>query len=71
MQFLRFLPILAISLIFGQFSISNAFAYVDPGSGSAIIYVIISALVGVGMTLKVYWSRIRHKLTSRDYTEEL
>jgi len=53
-------------MFFGHFSISNAFAYVDPGSGSAIIYVIISALVGVGMTLKVYWSRIRHKLTSRD-----
>tara|TARA_Y100000817_G_C16784398_1_gene512074 strand:- start:6 stop:206 length:201 start_codon:yes stop_codon:yes gene_type:complete len=58
--------ILAVLMFFGHFSISNAFAYVDPGSGSAIIYVIISALVGVGMTLKVYWSRIRHKLTSRD-----
>ncbi len=58
--------VLAVLMLFGHFSISNAFAYVDPGSGSAIIYVIISTLVGVGMTLKVYWSRIRHKLTSRE-----
>ncbi len=53
-------------MLFGHFSISNAFAYVDPGSGSAIIYVIISTLVGVGMTLKVYWSRIRHKLSFKN-----
>tara|TARA_Y100000590_G_C15558486_1_gene953786 strand:- start:31 stop:231 length:201 start_codon:yes stop_codon:yes gene_type:complete len=62
----RHFIVLAVLMLFGHFSISNAFAYVDPGSGSAIIYVIISTLVGVGMTLKVYWSRIRHKLSFKN-----
>ena len=43
----------------------NAYAYIDPGSGSAIIYAIISVLVATGMTFKVYWNRIKDKLTSR------
>ena len=43
----------------------NAYAYIDPGSGSAIIYAIISVLVATGMGFKVYWNRIKDKLTSR------
>ncbi len=66
MRIQRHFIVLAVLMLFGHFSISNAFAYVDPGSGSAIIYVIISTLVGVGMTLKVYWSRIRHKLSFKN-----
>ena len=42
----------------------NAYAYIDPGSGSAI-YAIISVLVATGMGFKVYWNRIKDKLTSR------
>ena len=61
MQFLRFLPIIAISLIFGQFSISNAFAYIDPGSGSMIVQMLIGTLVGAGIALKIYWQKIRMK----------
>ena len=43
----------------------QAYAYIDPGSGSALIYVLISTLVGIGMTCKIYWNRIKEKLTSR------
>ena len=61
MQFLRFLPILAISLIFGQFSIPNASAYIDPGSGSMIVQMLIGTLVGVGIAVKIYWQKIKMK----------
>ena len=59
-----------LPLIFGisllhVFTISDAYAYIDPGSGSAIIYAIISVLVATGMGFKVYWNRIKDKLTSR------
>ena len=37
--------------------------YLDPGSGSVIIQAIVGALVGVGITVKVYWYKIREKLT--------
>tara|TARA_B100001996_G_C18348268_1_gene472926 strand:- start:286 stop:489 length:204 start_codon:yes stop_codon:yes gene_type:complete len=60
------IPFFGLGLIFHYVFLPNAYAYIDPGSGSAIIYVIISAIVGVGMTMKVYWARIKHKLLTRD-----
>jgi len=57
----------AIFLILGLLATgslsSNAYAYIDPGSGSAIITMIIGALVGVGMTAKLYWVRIKEKFS--------
>ena len=34
-------------------------AYIDPGSGSAIMSAIIGALVAIGLTLKTYWYKIK------------
>lgn len=42
---------------------SNAYAYIDPGSGSVIITMIIGALVGVGMTAKLYWVKLKEKFS--------
>lgn len=42
----------------------EAFAYIDPGSGSLVIQLIVGALVGVGITVKVYWLRIKMKFSS-------
>lgn len=42
----------------------DAFAYIDPGSGSLVIQMIVGALVGVGITVKVYWLRIKMKFSS-------
>ena len=60
-MYLKFWPLLAISLILGQFSISNAFAYIDPGSGSMIVQMLIGTLVGVGIAVKIYWQKIKMK----------
>tara|TARA_B100000678_G_C17919587_1_gene386767 strand:+ start:150 stop:350 length:201 start_codon:yes stop_codon:yes gene_type:complete len=56
-----FLPITVISLIFGHLSISNAYAYLDPGTGSVVLQAIVGILVGAGITLKIYWQRIKMK----------
>lgn len=50
-----------LSLFFGV-SFSDAYAYLDPGSGSAFIQAIIGALVGAGFALKIYWAKIKEKL---------
>lgn len=42
--------------------ISDAYAYLDPGSGSIIIQAIIGAFVGIGITLKIYWYKLKEKL---------
>jgi len=44
------------------FFVSDAYAYIDPGSGSMFIQVIIGILVGVGITIKIYWYKLKEKL---------
>lgn len=46
-----------------------AHAYVDPGSGSLVIQGLIAAVVGVGLTLRLYWRRIRRLFTGRSTDE--
>ena len=46
----------------GGFYLQDAYAYIDPGSGSMVIQVIIGALVGVGVTLKIYWYKFKEKI---------
>lgn len=53
-----------IGLLVNSFFISDAFAYLDPGTGSMFIQVIIGAIVGVGITLKIYWYKIKDKFIS-------
>ena len=37
--------------------------YIDPGSASAFMAVIIGAIAGVGMTVKMYWFKIKSKIS--------
>ena len=50
-----FLKILFFSLLL----IENSYAYIDPGSGSALISVIIGFFVALGITLKTYWYKLK------------
>jgi hypothetical protein len=49
-------------IIIGGFYLQDAYAYIDPGSGSIVIQMIIGALVGVGITLKLYWYKFKEKV---------
>jgi hypothetical protein len=33
-------------------------AYIDPGSGSVMLQVLVGGLLALGVTLKVYWHRV-------------
>jgi hypothetical protein len=52
----RSLALLALGLFFFP---SSAYCYIDLGSGSYIIQLIIAGFVGLTFTLKVYWKKIR------------
>ena len=39
--------------------------YIDPGSASAVFAIIIGAIAGAGMTLKMYWFKIKEKISKR------
>ena len=49
--------------LFDSSILINVFGYIDPGSLSAFMAVIIAALAGVGMTLKLYWHKIKFKFS--------
>lgn len=40
-------------------STQRAHAYIDPGTGSLIIQIIIGGLLGAMFALKIYWKRLK------------
>lgn len=37
-----------------------AFAYLDPGTGSFIIHVIVGGIIGVSYAMRVFWRNIKN-----------
>ena len=44
--------------------------YLDPGSGSLILQIILAVLLGVGVTVKIYWGKIRSLFRPRQNEDE-
>ena len=62
----RFLIFVGVfGFVFNELFVSDAFAYLDPGTGTAIIQSIIGVLVAVGIALKVYWAKIKYSILER------
>ena len=38
---------------------SGAYAYIDPGTGSYILQILIAGALGMAYTVKIYWRRIK------------
>ncbi|NBD95835.1 MAG: hypothetical protein GVY11_05085 [Gammaproteobacteria bacterium] len=49
--------------------VPEAHAYLDPGSGSAILQGILGALAAIALTLKLYWHRLLRFFGLRKPTE--
>ena len=56
---------LDFNLLLNGFSLIKIPGYIDPGSATAIIAMIIGAIAGIGMTLKMYWFKIKHKFSKQ------
>ncbi len=65
-KFARLLVLVSILLlIFTQ----DSFAYVDPGTGSCILQLVIASLLGAAFTVKAFWKNIKayfSKLLSKE-----
>ena len=62
----RFFIIMGMFLfVFNELFVSDAFAYLDPSTGTIILQSLIGALVGAGIVLKVYWLKIKYVLFER------
>jgi hypothetical protein len=54
--------ILGISVLFaGLYFLSalDAFAYIDPGSGSYVLQILIASVLGILTLIKIYWSKLK------------
>lgn len=52
------MKLLIFSALVLMLVLNPAHAYLDPGSGSAILQGIIGALAAIAITLKLYWHRL-------------
>ena len=41
-------------------------AYIDPGTGSFVLQMIIGGVAGAFVTVKLFWGRIRARFRKRD-----
>ena len=48
---------------------TSTYAYLDPGSGSMLLQVILGGFAAVGVVLKMYWYRIKRALGFGDKTQ--
>ncbi len=44
----------------------DAYAYLDPGTGSFLLQAVIAVVMGALLTLKLYWYRLRSFFSSAD-----
>ena len=51
--------------------IQPAAAYIDPGSGSAIMSAIIGIIVAIGLTIKTYWYKLKSIFTGGKKSQKL
>ncbi len=43
----------------------KGFLYLDPGSGAALLQVLIGALLAIGIAVRLFWSRIKSVFPSK------
>ncbi len=56
-------PLFTILLLSRGFFVSDAYAYLDPGTGSVILQALIGVIAGVLIALKIYWYKLKEKLS--------
>lgn len=63
----RFLTLFGIGTILCSFS---AFAYLDPGSGSVLLQILIGALATTALILKTRWTKIKAFFSKKNESKE-
>lgn len=56
---LNFVQFLSVALAFTLFFANDAYAYLDPGTGSVILQVLAAAVLGALFTIKSYWHSLK------------
>ncbi len=57
--FTRFMAILVVFAMFFLAFPQRAYAYLDPGTGSYLLQLLIAGLLGASMAVKIFWGNIK------------
>ena len=67
---LKFLYFIYLSLIIFFVSGGNAYAYLDPGTGSIIITAIIAFFAVISTKISIYWQKIKNLFKKNKDTDK-
>ena len=67
---MKLLVIALMVLLCAVLAPSEAKAYIDPGSGSAIMSAIIGFVVAIGLFLKTFWYKIASLFSRKSSSKE-
>ena len=56
---LKITTILTLSFLYIILSTDSSHAYIDPGSGSMLLQVLIASILGMLTVIKIYWARLK------------
>ncbi len=63
------MPLILLLTLAIMFFAAPAFAYIDPGTGSYLVQGLIAAVIGISVTGKVFWARIKSFITGKPLEE--
>ena len=61
-----FVSLMIFFMILNPFSV--AYAYLDPGSGSMLLQLLLGGVTGVVVIVKLYWERVKSIFHRKDST---
>lgn len=53
-------------VLFSLAAVGSAEAYIDPGTGSMIVQAVIAAVAAVGVSLGVFWRKIKSFFSKKE-----
>ncbi len=65
---LKITTILTLSFLYIILSTDTSHAYIDPGSGSMLLQVLIASILGILTVIKIYWARLKTFFSSKSDT---
>ena len=58
--FTRLRRVLVVFVLFYLLFPQAAHAYIDPGTGSFLLQILIAALVGTALSVKIFWNKVKN-----------
>lgn len=55
----NFIILLGLAFLIVLIDSRNAFAYIDPATGSYLLQILLAGLLGALFTLKIYWRNVK------------